>query len=608
MAGPAVGGNRHIVVALITELRLVGMALHAFVLQAHGILLAVSGSVNAHAIAHHLGSPVVEDLHVPGAHFDLGQNAGLVLHLLNGRGVDLGLRRCRRASHVEPEGQGQYRDKDEQPRNDLVRIIHLHRLHPPPSLREVHREGPWFVHPPPSSPGVAHQFVHPGNTDSGHPVVHQRRQHGAIDGADAGQHVDTVVIVHVLDGVGSREPAAHPHFHEFFVVEPRSTAAAEGLLTDGVGRHVEEVVADVLEDIARFFEKAHAAGGIAGVVVGHPMMVIAARVQLELAVANKVGGELRNVNHFGGLGIVEPGAGDGRDGFFQEIRRPIHGVHVLVDHTPHVAAFPAKDPFDAEAFGFIVHLGVETLHHFVGRERTEVATFRRISAPGIIQTDFMEQHQITHQSVGAGIGEDVARWGDEKDLRTLAVEGRFDANAVDRFDFVHEELNHVFEGMRLNAEMVSSAIAIGHRPGDPVNVTADEIEQFARDHGDFGGVNPVGAKQRTAPAFGTLEEVKKPFFEHIHGQLAGPGDFAEDLSSQGEIVAINRTQQLGTKHRHILGVTGTDEEVALVGAGPATHADIHEKPQRPELLEAFAQAFEDDLLPVVGELPVFVGW
>jgi hypothetical protein len=119
---------------------------------------------------------------------------------------------------------------------------------------------------------------------------------------------------------------------------------------------------------------------------GDNLVVVAAGVQLQLAVLDQVGRKLRDVHHLGGFGVLEFGAGDGDDRFFKKIGRPVHGVHVLVDHPPHVAALAAQDPFDPQALGLHVHFGIEPFHGLVGGEKAEVAAFRCIGAPGDIET------------------------------------------------------------------------------------------------------------------------------------------------------------------------------------------------------------------------------
>ena len=62
--------------------------------------------------------------------------------------------------------------------------------------------------------------------------------------------------------------------------EPGAAAAAERLLLDRVLGHVEEIVANRVEDIARLLEQAQRSRRIAGVVEGHPEVIIPALVQV----------------------------------------------------------------------------------------------------------------------------------------------------------------------------------------------------------------------------------------------------------------------------------------------------------------------------------------
>jgi hypothetical protein len=176
----------------------------------------------------------------------------------------------------------------------------------------------------------------------------------------------------------------------------------------------------------------------------------------------------------------------------------------------------------------------------------------------------------------------------------------------DLLDVLHEEIEHVLEGMGLDAQVVAGLVAVGHRCGDPVDVQAQQVEQFAAHDGDLGRVDAVGAEHRAAAALGALEEVVPPLLEHIQGHRAGPGQLAQDLAGLGEIVAVDRAQQFGPQHRHVLGVAGADEKVALVGAGAAAHADVHEDLEGAEFFQPLLESFVDDLLPVFGQLPVLL--
>jgi len=110
MTSPAVGHasdlKASIGVALIAELGFIGVAIHALILQAHVVCFAVSCHIGSKAIANHPGSPVVEHLHMTGAHLRFGQDALLDCHLLND-GVSSFSSGREPPCHVVPEGQGE---------------------------------------------------------------------------------------------------------------------------------------------------------------------------------------------------------------------------------------------------------------------------------------------------------------------------------------------------------------------------------------------------------------------------------------------------------------------------------------------------------------------
>ena len=213
----------------------------------------------------------------------------------------------------------------------------------------------------------------------------------------------------------------------------------------------------------------------------------------------------------------------GRDRHFQKIRRAVHGVHVLVQHAPHVAALAAQNPLHAQALGLGVDLGVEPLHHLVGGEQAEVAAFGGIGAEGVVQADLVKQREVAEQRVVMRRAEVIGRGHDEQDFRALAVDGSFDADAGDLFQFVDGELQAVLEAVRLDAEVVADAEAVGGRLQHPVDVAADQVQQLAADHGDLGGVDAVGAEDRAAAALGALVEVVEPLLDDVFGQVARAG-------------------------------------------------------------------------------------
>jgi hypothetical protein len=416
-----------------------------------------------------------------------------------------------------------------------------------------------------------------------------------------------VLLAHVAHGVGARIAAAHAHLHVLVVAEAGAAAAAEGVLADGIGRHLVEVVAAALQHVARLLQQAHGARGIAGVVVGHDVLVVAARVHLDLLVVQQVRGELADMHHARRACILEARAGDWRHGRLEKVRRAVHRIHVLVQHAPHVAALPAQYPLDTKALGLGINLGVQTLHRVVRTEQPEVAALRGVGAAREIQADFVEQHHVAEHRVVMRRREEVRGRHHEQDLGALAVDRDVDLQAGDVLELVAGELEAVLEGVRLDAEVVADAVGIGGRLEDPVGVAADEIQQLAHEHGDLRRIDPERTVDRTAPALGALVEVVEPFLDDVLGQLAAARQRAEQATAEREVAAIDRAHEFSARHRHVLRVAGAEVEVALVRAGAAAHADIHEQLEGAVLLQALPHAVEDDALPVGRQLPVQVG-
>ena len=119
-------------------------------------------------------------------------------------------------------------------------------------------------------------------------------------------------------------------------------------------------------------------------------------------------------------------------------------------------------------------------------------------------------------------------------------------------------------------------------------------------------VDAVGAEQGAAPADGALVQVEEPLLDDILGQVPGAGDLAQDLAYGLEVALVDRPQQLGPQHRHVLGVARAQEEVALVGAGAAAHANIEKDLQGTEAFQPVFHALQDNFLKILGQLPILV--
>ena len=145
-----------------------------------------------------------------------------------------------------------------------------------------------------------------------------------------------------------------------------------------------------------------------------------------------------------------------------------------------------------------------------------------------------------------------------------------------------------------------------HLADDLVGVllaVADRIENLARRHGDFGGVDAVGAEHGAAAAFGTLVEIAVPLVQHFARQVARTDEFGKEFAGQGEVAAVHAAHQVLARHRHVLRVLRADEIVALVGAGAAMDAGIHVDLERTVLRQQFAHLGDGPVVPVVDQLP-----
>ncbi len=125
MTVPAVWVNACVVVALVTEIFLVGMTLQTGILKADPYLLTLAVHVPPVTIPQGLISQFIEELHVGGNH-ELRIFYTLFLgHLLDLGCVELWLwPRCGCPGGV-PEGEGEYTYEYDQSGYDFSCIIHL---------------------------------------------------------------------------------------------------------------------------------------------------------------------------------------------------------------------------------------------------------------------------------------------------------------------------------------------------------------------------------------------------------------------------------------------------------------------------------------------------
>ena len=131
---------------------------------------------------------------------------------------------------------------------------------------------------------------------------------------------------------------------------------------------------------------------------------------------------------------------------------------------------------------------------------------------------------------------------------------------------------------------------------------ADGIENIARRHRDFGGIDTVGAEYRTAPAFGTLVIIIVPLVQHFARQVARADQFGEQFARQREIAPVHAAHQVLARDRHVLRVLRADEVMAFVRTGPAVHAGVHVDLERTILAQQFAHLGDGLVVPIVHQL------
>ena len=117
----------------------------------------------------------------------------------------------------------------------------------------------------------------------------------------------------------------------------------------------------MIEDESRFFKEPHPSRGITGVMEGCLPVIISAWIQIQPIVLDEVGCKLADVNHFCRPCILEGRICNWRHRHFQEIRRAVEGIHILMEDFSYVSAFPSDDPFHPEPFCLAVDLGVQPL-------------------------------------------------------------------------------------------------------------------------------------------------------------------------------------------------------------------------------------------------------
>ena len=105
-------------------------------------------------------------------------------------------------------------------------------------------------------------------------------------------------------------------------------------------------------------------------------MAVAALVEFQFIVSDKIRCKFSNMNHFGGSGIMENRTGNWRNRNLHIARsRPVHRIHILMNNTPHMTTLTTNYVFDTETLSFSIHLGIELFHRLIIGKKAKVSTF-----------------------------------------------------------------------------------------------------------------------------------------------------------------------------------------------------------------------------------------
>ena len=126
MAIPTLIGDPGIIVALITEFRFVPVAAHAGTIQVHDISFFVARRVDSNAFPDGRFLPILQEILVIDTDKRLRFHALLLVRRLFG----LGYVGHFSAHRIIPKRRSHQSQEDDQPRNNLLAVIHDLRLHP----------------------------------------------------------------------------------------------------------------------------------------------------------------------------------------------------------------------------------------------------------------------------------------------------------------------------------------------------------------------------------------------------------------------------------------------------------------------------------------------
>ena len=110
-------------------------------------------------------------------------------------------------------------------------------------------------------------------------------------------------------------------------------------------------------------------------------------------------------------------------------------------------------------------------------KKAEIAALGCIGTPGDVKTVFflqeMEQHHVTHAGIGAGIRKNIPRGRNEQNIGAFFIKLRLYRYTGLIFNIFDEKIEHIFERMGLNPQVITGSVTVGYRCRDPVDVQSE---------------------------------------------------------------------------------------------------------------------------------------
>ncbi len=287
----------------------------------------------------------------------------------------------------------------------------------------------------------------------------------------------------------------------------------------------------------------------------------------------------------------------------EEVPWPGQRVEEAVGDPPGVPALAEHQALDAEVERRLADPQRHLAHLLVGAdEHREVGGLRGVGADRPADAGLVEDLGVADQPVDMRLGEEVGARRDQQDLGALLVERQPHLDPGLFLDVLLQPLQRVGQRRLRQAEVVADLVDLADDLVAVLLALADVVHDLARGHRDLGGVDAVGAVDRAAPALRALVEVAVPVVQHLLGQVLGADQPRQPLAGQGEVAPVDLAHQVLARHRHVLGIAGAEEVVALVGAGAAAHAGIEVDLQGARFLQQFAEPRDRLVVPVLDQL------